>query len=130
MAKFKKILGGGAKGGGIGASIGAGLGAVAGSIIPGAGTAAGAIAGAQIGGAIGSIVGGKNVIDSSKAEKQTSIALGNQAKEQAQAEKDKYQAMVDANFSDVAKKRSKMTGRPGSGLYAGLSGGSGGLYNV
>lgn len=65
-----------------------------------------------------------------KAKDEALAAQETQKAEQAQAEKDKYQAMVDANFSDVAKKRSKMTGRPGSGLYAGLSGGSGGLYNV
>ena len=65
-----------------------------------------------------------------KAQEEALAAQETQKAEQAQAEKDKYQAMVDANFSDVAKKRSKMTGRPGSGLYAGLSGGSGGLYNV
>lgn len=68
--------------------------------------------------------------EADKAAKSADEAMKYQQEEQAQAEKDKYQAMVDANFSDVAKKRSKMTGRPGSGLYAGLSGGSGGLYNV
>jgi hypothetical protein len=77
------------------------------------------------------VTGGLSLLPSYMENKSLDVQKSNmnaqkdQAAQQAEFEKNKYQAMVDANFSQVAKKKNMMSARSGQSLYG--TGGTG-LY--
>lgn len=88
------------------------------------------IIGAALLGPLGAAAGGFAANTQMKAE-QAAVDQAKLGEQQiAQAEQQKQQAIVDAQFSDVAKKKKNMLGRQGSNSLYNLGSTQSGLYTI
>lgn len=78
------------------------------------------LAGAAILGPVGALAGGLLANKELNAAQATEDAQKAQQEGMAQFEKEKYQAIVDANFSQVARKRGMSSARSSQGLYGSM----------